>query len=125
MVEPPGNTNTRVVDQDIRYHVVRCAGLSDGTAAFLRGEVSDNRGDEVLAGIIDCISQRPIADISQYQLRAGSAELAHHMPTEATAGTGNQDCLVRWFRHTGKKNTHKTVRTQSGNCIPTLFYVML
>ena len=125
MVQPPGNTNACVVDQDIRRHVAGPAGFSNGTAAFLRGEVGDNRGDEVIAGIIDCIAQRPIADISQYQLRARGAELAHHMPTEATAGTGNQDCLVRWFRHTGKKNTHKTVRTQSGNCIPTLFYVML
>jgi hypothetical protein len=107
MVQPPGNTNACVVDQDIRYHVAGRAGFSDGTAAFLRGQVSDNRGDEVLAGIIDCMSQRPIADISQYQLRTRSTELAHHMPTEAATGTGNQDCLVRWFRHTGKKTIHK------------------
>ncbi len=98
MIQPPGHADTGVVHQDVGNHM-GLAGLDDGVAAIRRGKIGNHRSDEVIAGIIDSVAHRGIADIRQYQLRARGAELVHHVPAEAAACAGDKDCLVRWICH--------------------------
>ena len=99
LVQPPGDTDARVVDQNIRYHASRRTGFSNRLASLLRCKVGGNRGDKVVAGSINNVLQCAIGNIRQYQFRARGTKLTHQLSTEAAAGTGNQDCLVSCIGH--------------------------
>ena len=70
-----------------------------GEPVIPQASFGSNRSDKVIAGIINNVLQCAIGDICQYQFRTLATKLARQLPTEAAAGTGNQDCLVSQVFH--------------------------
>ena len=57
LVQPPGDTDAGVVDQDIRYDDAARTGFSNRVASLCRCKIGGNRDDKVVAGIRDNIVQ--------------------------------------------------------------------
>jgi len=72
---------------------------NDCIAALHRGKVCDDRGDEIVTGIVSRALQRVLVDVRKNELRARGTKLQHQLSTEAAAGTGDQDCFVGRICH--------------------------